>query len=293
MFGRSSLIAPLLLALPLSLSAQDHRTFAFAEDDRGRIGLMVQLKANAERDKTGALVDDVIPDSPADKAGIEEGDLITKFNGVALGGIKSADEEESGPGRKLLSLARKLEPGDTVKLEYRHGSDTKQATLVAERLGPSWAGMRMRLPDLPPMPDMRRFEFGSGPEGFGLFYEHDVLGLQLVDVNPELGEYFGTKEGVLVVRSPKDSSTGLKAGDVILAIDGRSVQSASRAIRILQSYDPGEKPKLEVMRQKKRMTLTWTVPERKEGWHWRAPKHMESHSGEPAEAGQPAGGLRA
>jgi S1-C subfamily serine protease len=293
MFGRSSLIAPLLLALPLALSAQDHRTFAFAQDDRGRIGLMVQLKANAERDKTGALVDDVVPDSPADKAGLEEGDLITRFNGVALGGIKSADEDESGPGRKLLSLARKLEPGDTVKLEYRHGNDTKQATLVAERLGPSWAGMRMRLPDLPPMPDMRRFEFGSGPDGFGLFYEHNVLGLQLVDVSPELGEYFGTKEGVLVVRTPKDSSLGLKGGDVILAVDGRSVQTASRAMRILQSYDPGEKPKLEVMRQKKRMTLTWTVPERKEGWHRRPPKHMESHSGEPAEAGQPAGGLRA
>jgi S1-C subfamily serine protease len=286
MFGRSSLIAPLLLALPFSVSAQDHRTFAFAQDDRGRIGLMVQLKANAERDKTGALVDDVVPDSPADDAGIKEGDIVTKFNGVALGGIKSADEDESGPGRKLLSLARKLEPGDTVKLEYRRGNDTKQVALVAERLGPSWAGMRMRLPDLPPMPDIRRFEFGSGPDGWGMFYERNAMGLQLVDVNPELGEYFGTKEGVLVVRSPKDSSLGLRGGDVILAIDGRSVRSTSQAMRILRSYDPGEKPKLDVMRQKKRITLTWTVPERKERWHRHSPGHMESHRGDP-KAGQP------
>lgn len=283
MSGRSYLLAPLLLALPLSLSAQEHRTFAFADEDRGRIGVMVQLKADTGRDKTGAEVEEVVPDSPADDAGLKGGDIITKFNGVALGGIKSADEDESGPGRKLVSLARKLEPGDTVKLEYRHGSDTKQTTVVAERLGPSFTHMRMHLPDLPPMPDMRRFEFGTGPDGFEMFFGHDALGLQLVELNPELGEYFGTKEGVLVVRSPADSSRGLRGGDVILAIDGRSVQSASRAMRILRSYDPGEKPKLDVMRQKKRITVTWTVPERKERWHRRSPGRMQGHPGEPAQ----------
>ncbi len=243
---------------------------------------MVQLKADAERDKTGATVEEVVPDSPAEDAGLKEGDIITKFNGLALGGIKSADEDESGPGRKLLSLARKLEPGDTVKLEYRRGGDTKQATLVAERLAPSFAHMRMHLPDLPPMPDMRRFEFDQGPDGFEMFFGHDAMGLQLVELNPELGEYFGTKEGVLVVHSPTDSSLALKGGDVILAIDGRSVQSPSRAMRILRSYDPGEKPKLDVVRQKKRITVTWTVPERKERWHRRSPGHMQSHQGEPA-----------
>jgi S1-C subfamily serine protease len=287
MFGRSGLIAPLLLALPLSLSAQDHRTFAFDEDDRGRIGLMVQLKADAARDKSGAAVDEVVPDSPADDAGIKEGDVITRFNGVALGGIKSADEDESGPGRKLLSLARKLEPGDTVKLEYRHGNDSKQATLVAKRLGPSWAHLRMRLPDLPPMPDIRRFEFGSGPDGWGMFYEREAMGLQLVDVNSELGDYFGTKEGALVVRSPKDSTLGLRGGDVILAIDGRTVRSSSQAMRILRSYDSGEKAKLDVMRQKKRTTVTWTVPERKDRVHGRGSGYMESQRGKPDEAGQP------
>jgi S1-C subfamily serine protease len=115
------------------------------------------------------------------------------------------------------------------------------------------------------------------------------MGLQLVELNPELGEYFGTKEGVLVVHSPADSTLALKGGDVILAIDGRSAQSASRAMRILRSYDAGEKAKLDVMRQKKRITVTWTVPERKERkerWHRRAPGHMESGQGE-SEAGQP------
>jgi S1-C subfamily serine protease len=249
---------------------------------------MVQLKADTERDKTGAAVDEVVPDSPADEAGIKEGDIITRFNGVALGGIKSADEDESGPGRKLLSLARKLEPGDTVKLEYRRGNDTKQSTLVAKRLGPSWANMRMHLPDLPPMPDIRRFEFGSGPEGWGMFYEREAMGLQLVDVNPELGEYFGTKEGALVVRTPQDSTMGLRGGDVILAIDGRSVRSSSQAMRILRSYDSGEKPKLDVMRQKKRITVTWTVPERKERLHRRYSGHMESQRRRSDDAGQPA-----
>jgi S1-C subfamily serine protease len=281
--GRYSLIAPLLLALPLSLSAQEHRTFAFDMEDHGRIGIMLELKADSAQDKLGARVEEVVPDSPADDAGIKEGDIITRFNGVTLGGVKSADDEESGPGRKLVSLARKLEPGDTVKIEYRHGNETKQATLVAERLGPSFAHMRMHMPHMAPLPEMRRFEFEKGPGGFEMFLGHDMMGLDLVELNPELGDYFGTKEGVLVVRSPRDSSLALRGGDVILAIDGRSVRSVSQAMRILRSYDSGEKPKLDVLRQKKRVTVTWTVSERKEGWRRRAPGRMHSHPGEPAE----------
>src|SRR5881227_3081646 len=106
----------------------------------GRIGVVVRTDADAETDKVGAKIEGVSPGGPAEKAGLKVGDIITKFAGTSLGGIKAADEDESGPGRKLVALARKLEPGDTVRIEYRRGSDTKQATLVAEDLDGS---MRM------------------------------------------------------------------------------------------------------------------------------------------------------
>src|SRR3989442_1442786 len=103
-------------------------------DHRGRIGVVVKTDASPETDKIGAKIEGVTPGGPADKAGLKVRDIITKFNGTSLAAVKPEDQDESGPGRKLVELARKLEPDDTVQVEYRRGSDTKQATLVAANI---------------------------------------------------------------------------------------------------------------------------------------------------------------
>src|SRR5256886_9886346 len=109
------------------------RGFAFAySDNRGRVGVVVRTDASPESDKLGAKLEAVTPGGPAEKAGLKAGDIITKFNGTGLAGVKSEDEDESGPGKKLIELARKLAPGDTVQIEYRRGGDTKTATPVGE-----------------------------------------------------------------------------------------------------------------------------------------------------------------
>ena len=252
--------AALLAALPAALVAQGTprtprptrapRAFVFADDNRGRIGLVVNPRPDSEADKLGAKLEGVTPGGPAAKAGLKVGDIITKFNGTTLAGLKAQDEEESGPGTKLVQLARKLEPGDTVQVEYRRGSDAKKATLVAEDLG--WMPNVTVMPRMPEMPDMQHFEFSFGmPWG----------DLELVSLNPDLGEYFGTKEGVLVVKAPADSSLPLKSGDVILKIGDRTPSSPSHAMRILRSYEAGESVSIDLMRKQRRTTLTWKVPE--------------------------------
>src|SRR5438093_236314 len=135
------IIAAALAAWPAGLTAQGTprppRARAFMlSDHHGRIGVVVKTDASPETDKTGAKIEGVTPGGPADKAGLKVGDVITKFNGTSLAAVKAEDEDESGPGRKLVELARKLEPDDTVQVEYRRGHDTKQATLVAANLGP-------------------------------------------------------------------------------------------------------------------------------------------------------------
>src|SRR6266699_5055014 len=108
--------------------------YAFG-DQRGRIGVIVDTKANDAGDKVGARIEGITPGGPAEKAGLKAGDVITRFNGTALGGAASEDDERSGPGLKLIDLARKLDPGDTVQVEYRRGNDARKVTLVAEDLG--------------------------------------------------------------------------------------------------------------------------------------------------------------
>jgi S1-C subfamily serine protease len=83
---------------------------------------------------------------------------------------------------------------------------------------------------------------------------------ELATVTPGLGRYFGTDRGVLVLRVPPDAGVGLEEGDVILEIGGRAPESGSHALRILRSYQPGEKVKLRIMRDRKSRDLYIELP---------------------------------
>ncbi len=248
-----------LAAWPAASAAQQHprgeqRMFMYGfGDHRARIGVVVRTDASPETDTVGAKIEGVTPGGPADRAGLEVGDIITKFNGTSLAGVPAPEEGQLGPGAKLVELARRLAPGDTVRLEYRRGDQTKQATVVAEELGHAFEFTMPRMPDIRVLP---------GEEGMAFCFGDRWCDLDLVKLNPELGEYFGTKEGILVVKAPADSSLPLRSGDVILAIGGRKPASPSHAMRILRSYEPGETVTLDLMRKQKRVSVTWKVPAR-------------------------------
>src|SRR3989449_856010 len=247
--------------------------YAFG-DNRGRIGVIVDTRVNAAGDKVGARVDGITPGGPAEKAGLKVGDVITRFNGTALGGAESEDNENSGPGMKLIDLARKLEPGDTVQVEYRRGTDARKATLVAEDLGPSG---HFEMPEMGQMKElMPEMHMGPGND-FEFAFGSPWGGIELVELNPDLGDYFGTREGVLVVSAPEDSTLALKGGDVIVSIGGRKPTSPMQAMRILRSYDSGESVTLDVLRKQKHVTVTWKVPE-KERRFFRTPRMHEEPS---------------
>lgn len=84
--------------------------------------------------------------------------------------------------------------------------------------------------------------------------------MELTTLTPGLGHYFGTDHGVLVVRAPTRGVLKLRDGDVILSIGGRVPASSSQAMRILTSYDPGEKIRLTILREHHRMDISATMP---------------------------------
>jgi S1-C subfamily serine protease len=263
--------AALCTASPGALRAQQPDVYVTVTG-QPRLGILIDMKPDSSRDRIGAEVQEVQPGTPADKAGLKSGDIITKFNGTALGGVKSPDDDQSGPGLKLAELARAMDIGDTAKIEYRRGTATLTTTAVAQNLasmGPMKMQMRMKggpgmmgpMGDMGEMGGPNMMWRGMGGPGF---FEYSFGGggwgaLDLVDNNADLGAYFGTSQGVLVTQTPTDSTIPLRGGDVILTIGGRTPKSAPHAMQILRSYDNGETIQVEVMRKQKKQTLSWTV----------------------------------
>ena len=251
--------------------APPDRLMRIVMDRRARLGIKVNLQAR-ETDSVGAYVEGVTPNGPAAKAGIRSGDVIIRLDGrsvLAGGAAEDRDERQSLPGLRLIELAARLEPGDTVAVEYRRGKERRTASVVTEdepefafEGGPRGRPFRMRVfgPDgpgevrLPAGDFVERFD---PPLAYREFFSGSPLArLELAPMNPDLGQYFGTDEGVLVISGPADAALGLKGGDVVLAVDGRKPAGPSHLLRILRSYEQGESFKLDILRNRKRETVT-------------------------------------
>ncbi len=260
------------------ISNGEHTDTMRLGERRGRLGITVDMRPDASRDSIGARVAGITtPNSAAARAGVQVGDIVTRFNGTPLGvtdGRGGDEEEQSRPAMRLINLASRLNAGDTVRLDLRRGSQNVNATLVAAESDVDMMVERMRMPGMEFGP--MRMPGGEGPmpgipglEGQmrAFIMGGPISDLELVKVNPGLGEYFGTQDGLLVVNVGQDSALGLRAGDVILSIGGRRPASPPQAMRILGTYEPDEAVQFDVMRQRHRVSVSGKIPPRDEhGW---------------------------
>lgn len=106
-------------------------------------------------------------------------------------------------------------------------------------------------------PCVRLLERGDGDaRTLRLLADGCLDGVEFVDLNPELASYFDAPAtGVLVTEVAEEATLGLRAGDVLLALDGREVESADHARRILRSYDEDEEVRLRVVREGREMEV--------------------------------------
>jgi len=205
-------------------------------DEHGHAIIGVQLDAEAAG--PGARVRGVSPGGPAAEAGIRAGDVIVAVNGTDVKGER--------PARQVMRLIRDVKPDSKVSVRVLRDGSTRDYTVTA-RSGPNFLFAREGLP-LPGMP---------GP----LLLHRPFMDMELVTLTPQLGRYFGSDKGVLVVRAPPGGALKLEDGDIILAIDGREPTSGSHATRILASYQPGEKLTLRIVRLHKTLDVEATLPE--------------------------------
>jgi len=222
------------------------RTATTTGTKQGWLGVSIRdvtprvARENDLKVKTGALVNDVIEGSPADKAGIKDDDVIIEFNGKT---VEDADA--------LLDAVRALAPETPATVVVMRGEDRKsfQVTMgegPRRNFATTW-----RLPHVPPVPKMPRFH---------LFTSQAVFGLTLSDLNRQLGEYFEAPngQGVLVQEVEKKSAAekaGFKAGDVIVKVGKQSVESTGDIMEALEDVKEGEKVEFGILRKGAQKTL--------------------------------------
>ncbi len=239
-------------------------------DSRPVLGVYVETMG-----RRGLRVTRVMEDWPAEAAGIRRDDIIVRIDGHELAEPLEDEAERGLPAagslreRRLRALLKEVPDGEAVEVTVRRDGEMLNLTVVprawptreqvafwpdstallehAERLRE--LGARVRTVEIPERlsPSTRFFP--------GRSYElrldgrwQGAHGLDLLELNPELGSYFGTEEGVLVADVDDDSTLGLKPGDVIVAVDGRQVGDIAKLHRILASYEEDEEVRFRIWR---------------------------------------------
>ena len=197
----------------------------------------------------GVRVDGVTPGGPAAQSGVQAGDIIVAMDGAALSG--------ESPSQLLIAQMGNVDPGDTVSLTVVRDGDEREVQVVSSAFAPQSYSFIGRDPGR-----------GIGgnftlpvPPSFGFLGSTGLWGeMELAELTPGLGAYFGTAQGILVVRAPTDERLQLRDGDVILEIGGRTPNSTEHAMRIVGSFEPGEVLALTIMRDQRRQTLQIEIP---------------------------------
>lgn len=213
-------------------------------------GAMIGVNIATDKPRPdGVEVVGVSPGGPAEAAGIRTGDVI-----VAVDGQPLVAREDRTAAAQLTGYLRGLEPGRTVRLDCLRDGRRRSVEVRTVAAEPPIARLLRERGWMPPggVPPAPFDEF-LGPGGA-------LRELELVAMTPELGRYFGTEQGLLVVRKPADAAFRLEDGDVLLSIDGRIPETPGHAFRILRSYEPGERFTLQILRLRKRVELPVTLP---------------------------------
>ena len=226
------------------------------------------LKLKEER---GVEIIGVDQDAPAAKAGLKEHDVILEFDGTK---IESEEQlrrmlRETPPGRTVtLGISRDGQPMN-VKVQL---ADRKKMVTVVPR-DHTWA---FATPEIPPMPEVHVPEMNIPAFDFnGMSRTYSTsTGLMVESITPQLGDFFGVKngEGVLVRSVEKGSaaeSGGLKAGDVIVKFEGRKIADQTDWRSALRSRKTG-KVTLGIVREKREQTVVLNLPQprRSEDTSW-------------------------
>ena len=238
-----------------------------------------------DADGRGARIERVIEGSPAERAGLREGDVIVRFDGA------SVDSSWDLTRRVWRSTV-----GQTVELEFERDGRTERMSVELaqqESWGTGFDFKGITIPDhdfdfdfdfdteqfhqhmqemerhLEGLRDMKfdlDFDFPGFQHmgAFGFHSRRPVLGVELVETTPELREHLGGdgETGVLVGRVQSGmpaEAAGLRVGDMIVKVGGDAIENESDLRQALDERR-GQSFSIEVLRDRRTISLDVTLP---------------------------------
>ncbi len=179
---------------------------------------------------------------------------------VAAAGTPSAPQAPQDPER-VISVERIVVPEiDTVEMtmqiEQMRAEIEKRRAL--RESGVHEAGDGEWEIEFHELSELGNFALQDANIWFGLPM---TRGLRLAEVDPDLGEYFKTDRGVLVLKAESDNELKLKSGDVILQVGETEVNSPAEFMRALRDLKPGDELVMDIKRNRKSRTLKTVMPE--------------------------------
>jgi len=255
---------------PRAVKVQSNRALeVFTGGSRIGVSIREVEESDAKSAKgatAGVVVEDVSTDSPASKAGIRKGDVIVEFDGEKVRSVRQLTRlvQETPAGRGVPAVLLRegqrttvtVTPTDSGRFSFEGLEDLADwGRDFKYRVAP-----RIATPPTPPAPPK-----APTPPSFvfdGLLNRSTRLGISIDSLSPQLAQYFGTKDGVLVTSVTDDSpaaKAGLKAGDVITGFNGNTTGDPSELRRRIQSLADGDEFTIAAMRDRKPVTLKGKV----------------------------------
>ena len=208
------------------------------------------LKLPAEQ---GVEITRVETDSPADKAGLKVGDVVLQYNGERVEGMEQF-------GR----MVRETPAGRKIALQVSRAGGLQTLTAVI--------GSRGKYPPegvvVIPHFEMPQFHMPDIPEGFPA-WRSGMLGIETESLNPQLADFFGVKQGVLiraVINGSPAEKAGIKAGDVLTKVDDQDVTTPGQVSGAIQSARKKHSVSLKLVRNRHEMTVTATLDDDHSAW---------------------------
>jgi len=265
----SSILAIPAIAAECAYSGPFKEAFGYSSDESGggsylgvdtRDVTADRLTALQLKEEQGVEVTMVDQDAPAGKSGLKEHDVILTVNSANVESVE-----------QLRRMIHEIPAGRTVTLGIsRNGQEmTIKAQLASRKKSFSLANGQKEfhfempvIPEIPAMPDI------DVPVSIVVVHSSTRSGMMIENLTPQLGDFFGVKNGQgVLVRSVEKGSraekAGFRAGDVVVRVNGESVNDAGDFTHAVRSRKDN-KATIGIVRDKKEQTITLTLPDARE-----------------------------